>query len=339
MSVIKAILNFISKQILGMKWLNDLVGFIIRSIFGDEFLNSRIGGSLQFFLYDVIKIFVLLCLLIFLVSYIQSYFPPDRTKRILGKYKGIGANFSGAMLGALTPFCSCSSIPLFIGFTRAGIPTGVTFSFLITSPLIDLGAFILLASIFGFPIAISYVIVGLLLGVIGGTIIDKSGLGTNVEDFVLQGSAINIETPDLTRRDRIIYAKDQMVSTFKRIWLYVVIGVGIGSIIHNWIPASWVEAVLGLNNPFSVLIAAIIGVPMYANIFGTIPVAEALFLKGVGVGTILAFMMSVTALSLPSMIMLRKAIKPKLLVSFIIIVIIGILIIGYTFNAFNHLFV
>lgn len=339
MRVIKAIGEFVTKQLLGMKWLNDLVGNIIKGLFGEDFLNGRVGGSIQFFVYDFIKIAVLLCLLIFIISYIQSYFPPERTRRILGKYKGIGANIMGALLGTVTPFCSCSSIPLFIGFSRAGLPSGVTFSFLISSPLVDLGAFILLSSIFGFPIAISYVVVGLVLAVIGGTIIEKSGAGKHVEDFVLQGSVIDLEGPELTRKDRLIYAKEQMQATFKKVWLYILIGVGIGSIIHNWIPQSWVEAVLGLNNPFSVLIATLIGVPMYADIFGTIPVAEALFGKGVGVGTILAFMMSVTALSLPSMIMLRKAIKPKLLIAFIAVVVIGILIIGYTFNAFNYLFV
>lgn len=339
MKVLSQIGRFISEQVLGMKWLNELIGKLISLLFGDEFLAGNIGGSIQFFVYDTIKIFVLLCFLIFIISYIQSYFPPERSRQIIGKFKGIKANMVGALIGILTPFCSCSSIPLFIGFSRAGLPVGVTFSFLIASPLIDIGAFILLTTIFGFPIAITYVIVGFALAVIGGTIIDKTGLGKHVEDFVMQGVAADSQIIDMTKKDRLIYAKDEMFATLKKIWLYVIIGVGIGSVIHNWIPQSWVEAVLGLNNPFSVLIATVIGIPMYANIFGTIPVAEALFMKGVGVGTILAFMMSVTALSLPSMIMLRRAIKPKLLGAFIVIITIGVIIIGYLFNALNSFFV
>lgn len=340
MSVINNLFGFISNQILGMNWLNDMVGWIIFSLFGEDFFVSKFGKSIQFFVYDFIKIGVLLCFLIFIISYIQSYFPPEKTKKILGKYKGIFANTLGALLGTVTPFCSCSSIPLFIGFTRAGLSSGVTFSFLISSPLVDLGAFILLASVFGFPIAISYVLVGLLLAIIGGTIIEKTGVGKNVEEFVLKGqTTIDIDTPQLTKKDRLIYAKEQMLDTYKKVVWYILVGVGIGALIHNWIPEVWIQSVLGINNPFSVLIATIVGVPMYADIFGTIPIAEALFAKGVGVGTILAFMMSVTALSLPSLIMLRKAVKPKLLGAFFAIVVIGIIIIGYLFNAFNYLFI
>lgn len=331
--------NFITDQILGMKWLNALLGMAFTAIFGAEFMATRWGGAVQFFVYDTIKIIILLCLLIFLISYVQSYFPPERTKQLLGKYKGIWANTMGALLGTVTPFCSCSSIPIFMGFTRAGLSSGVTFSFLISSPLVDLGAFILLASVFGFPIAITYVIVGLVLAVVGGTIIEKTGVGNNVQDFILQGTLAEAEGVELTRKDRLIYAKDQMLSTLKKVWIYILIGVGIGAAIHNFIPTEWIQMVLGQDKWYSVLIASVVGVPMYADIFGTIPVAEALFFKGVGVGTILSFMMSVTALSLPSMIMLSKAVKPKLLFWFIVIVVAGIIAIGYIFNALNFLFV
>lgn len=336
---IKALGNFITDQILGMKWLNALLGMAFTAMFGAEFMTTHWGGAVQFFVYDTIKIIILLCLLIFLISYIQSYFPPERTKQLLGKYKGIWANAMGALPGTVTPFCSCSSIPIFMGFTRAGISSGVTFSFLISSPLVDLGAFILLASVFGFPIAITYVIVGLVLAVVGGTIIEKTGVGNNVQDFILQGTLAETDGVELTRKDRLIYAKDQMFSTLKKVWIYILIGVGIGAAIHNFIPTEWIRMVLGQDKWYSVLIASVVGVPMYADIFGTIPVAEALFFKGVGVGTILSFMMSVTALSLPSMIMLSKAVKPKLLFWFIVIVVAGILAIGYIFNALNFLFV
>ena len=336
---ILALGNFITDQILGMKWLNALLGMAFTAIFGSEFMATRWGGAVQFFVYDTIKIIILLCLLIFLISYVQSYFPPERTKQLLGKYKGIWANTMGALLGTVTPFCSCSSIPIFMGFTRAGLSSGVTFSFLISSPLVDLGAFILLASVFGFPIAITYVIVGLVLAVVGGTIIEKTGVGNNVQDFILQGTLAEAEGVELTRKDRLIYAKDQMLSTLKKVWIYILIGVGIGAAIHNFIPTEWIQMVLGQDKWYSVLIASVVGVPMYADIFGTIPVAEALFFKGVGVGTILSFMMSVTALSLPSMIMLSKAVKPKLLFWFIVIVVAGIIAIGYIFNALNFLFV
>lgn len=336
---IKALGNFITNQILGMKWLNALLGMAFTAMFGAEFMATHWGGAVQFFVYDTIKIIILLCLLILLISYVQSYFPPERTKQLLGKYKGIWANAMGALLGTVTPFCSCSSIPIFMGFTRAGISSGVTFSFLISSPLVDLGAFILLASVFGFPIAITYVIVGLVLAVVGGTIIEKTGVGNNVQDFILQGTLAETDGVELTRKDRLIYAKDQMFSTLKKVWIYILIGVGIGAAIHNFIPTEWIQMVLGQDKWYSVLIASVVGVPMYADIFGTIPVAEALFFKGVGVGTILSFMMSVTALSLPSMIMLSKAVKPKLLFWFIVIVVAGILAIGYIFNALNFLFV
>lgn len=339
MSILKSIGDFITKQILGMKWLNELIGKLIELIFGKTFFEGRWGQSIQFFIYDFIKIGILLCVMIFVISYIQSYFPPERTKKILGKFKGIKANIIGALLGTVTPFCSCSSIPIFIGFTRAGLSSGVTFSFLISSPLVDLGAVVLLASVFGIEIAVAYVVVGLILAVIGGTIIEKTGLGNNIQEFVFEGESIDVDSPDLTRKDRLNYAKEEMIATYKKVFWYIIIGVAIGSLIHNWIPEAWIQAVLGKNNPFSVLIATVVGSPIYADIFGTIPIAEALFLKGVGVGTILAFMMSVTTLSIPSIIMLKRVVKGKLLAAFIIIVMTGIIIIGYAFNAFNYLFI
>ncbi len=335
MQIIENIGLFIQNQILGMKWLNKLIGSLLSALGLD--LSSRIGASIQFFIYDMIKILLLLSILIFIISYIQSYFPPERTKKILGKYKGIWANLMGAILGTVTPFCSCSSIPLFIGFTNAGLPVGVTFSFLISSPLVDLGAFILLTSVFGFKIALAYVVVGIILAVIGGTLIDKLGLEKYIESFILTGSSVNLESPDLKKHERILYAKEQVFATVKKVFWYVVIGIGIGAAIHNWIPKEFIQSVLGANNPFSVLLATIVGIPMYADIFGTIPIAEALFYKGVSLGTVLSFMMAVTALSLPSIIMLRKAVKPKLLAVFVGIVSIGIIIIGYLFNVFSYI--
>lgn len=329
--------NFFQYQILGMKWLNDLVGFTLSALGVD--INERIGASVQFFIYDTIKIMALLSVLIGIISYIQSYFPPERTKKILGKFRGITANTLSALLGTVTPFCSCSSIPLFIGFTSAGLPMGVTFSFLISSPLVDLGAFVLLMSVFGIKIAVAYVIVGLILAVVAGTILEKLKLEKYIESYVTEAKPIDIQAEELTRKDRLIYAKEQVAATVKKVFWYVIIGVGIGAAIHNWIPAVVIQNILGTDNPFSVLIATFVGIPMYADIFGTIPIAEALFAKGVGVGTILSFMMGVTALSLPSIIMLRKVVKPKLLWTFVGIVATGIIIIGYLFNAFSFLMV
>lgn len=337
MQTLKAIWDFFQSQLLGMKWLNDLISRGLNLLGFDT--TSRWIGSVQFFIYDVIKITLLLCFLIFIISYIQSYFPPERSRKILRRFHGIGANSVAALLGTLTPFCSCSSIPLFIGFTSAGLPLGVTFSFLISSPMVDLGSLVLLMSIFGAKVAVIYVIAGLIIAVIGGTLIEKLHMEKHVESFIYTAGSVDIESPNLTRKDRLVYAKEQMLSTFKKVFPYILIGVGIGAVIHNWIPEGWVSTALGSNNPFGVILATLIGVPMYADIFGTIPVAEALFAKGAQLGVILSFMMAVTTLSLPSMIMLRKAIKPKLLALFIAICTIGIIIIGYLFNAFQALIV
>ena len=328
---------FFQDQILGMKWLNALIGDILTTV--GLSLDSVIGGALQFFIYDTIKIFVLLSVLIFGISYIQSYFPPERTKKILGRFHGIGANSVAALLGTVTPFCSCSSIPIFMGFTSAGLPVGVTFSFLISSPMVDLGSLVLLMSVFGGRVAVVYVILGLVIAVIGGTLLEKLGMERYVEDFIKNAPHMEVEGQTLTRRDRVQYAKEQLLSTIKKVAPYIFIGVAIGAFIHNVVPQVWVEKILGSNNPLAVILATLVGVPMYADIFGTIPVAESLLFKGAGLGTILAFMMAVTTLSLPSMIMLKKAVKPKLLAVFIAICTVGIIIVGYFFNAIQFLLV
>ncbi|MFB0921223.1 MAG: permease [Oscillospiraceae bacterium] len=333
MEVLKTGWLFFQNQVLGMQWLNTLIASLLTALGLD--VKGNLGGSINFFIYDTIKITILLCVLIFIISYIQSFFPPERSKQILGRFHGIGANSVAALLGTVTPFCSCSSIPLFIGFTSAGLPIGVTFSFLISSPMVDLGSLVLLMSIFGAKVALTYVVFGLIIAVVGGTIIEKLRMEKHVESFILSAGSVDIESPTLTKRERAQYAKEQVFNTFKKVFPYILIGVGVGAVIHNWIPESLIASVLGSNNPFGVVLATIIGIPMYADIFGTIPIAEALLTKGAQLGTILSFMMAVTTLSLPSMIMLRKAVKPKLLTLFIAICAVGIIIIGYLFNAFQ----
>ena len=325
---------FIQDQILGMKWLSSLIGKFLYSIGLDT--SGKIGGSVQFFIYDVIKIIFLLCMLIFIISYIQSFFPAERTKRILERFHGIGANILAALLGTVTP---CSSIPLFIGFTSAGLPLGVTFSFLISSPMVDLGSLVLLMSIFGTKVAVVYVLLGLVIAVAGGTFIEKLHLEDQVEEFIRNAKQIDIPQEELTVKDRIKYAWEQVIETFKKVFPYILVGVGIGAFIHNWIPEDIIVRFLGTGNPFGVIISTIAGVPMYADIFGCIPIAEALLAKGARLGVVLSFMMGVTTLSLPSVIMLKKAIKPKLLGLFIAICTVGIIIVGYAFNAFQYLLI
>ena len=337
MEALKSVWGFFQNEILGMTWLNRFTGSLLNTLGLDT--SEKIGGSVQFFIYDMIKIMVLLVILIFIISYIQSFFPPERTKKILGRFHGIWANILAALLGTVTPFCSCSSIPLFIGFTSAGLPLGVTFSFLISSPMVDLGSLVLLMSIFGWKVAVVYVVIGLVIAVIGGTLIEKLHLENQVEEFIRNGKAIDVPQEELHIKDRVKYAFEQVCGTAKKVFPYVLIGVGIGAVIHNFIPEDFIVNVLGDNNSFGVILATIAGVPMYADIFGTIPIAEALLGKGALLGVVLSFMMAVTTLSLPSMIMLRKAVKPKLLGVFIAICTIGIIIVGYVFNALQYILI
>lgn len=334
--MIKTIGVFLQEQLLGMRWLNQLVGNLLQAIGID--LESRMGASVQFFIYDIIKIFILLSVLIFSISYIQSFFPPERTKKILGRFHGIGANTLAALLGTVTPFCSCSSIPLFIGFTSAGLPLGVTFSFLISSPLVDLGSLVMLTGSFGSKVALAYVLVGLVLAVLGGTLIERLHLENDVEEFIRNAGRVDLESPQMSVGDRLSYAKTQVASTVRKVAPYVLVGVAIGALIHNFIPQAFVEELLGAEHWYSVPLATLIGIPMYADIFGTIPIAESLFAKGAGLGTVLSFMMGVTALSLPSMVMLRKAVKPRLLAVFFGVVAVGIMLIGFFFNAISVAF-
>ena len=328
---------FFQDQILGMKWLNILIRKLLFA-FGLD-IDGKVGGTLQFFVYDSVKIVILLCSLIFIISYIQSYFPPERTKKILSHVKGLSANILAALLGTVTPFCSCSSIPLFIGFTGAGLPLGVTFSFLISSPMVDLGSLVLLMSIFGIKVAVLYVLLGLVIAVVGGTVIEKLHMENQVEEFIRNAKSIDVPQEELTKRDRVRYSFDKVLETLKKVFPYIIVGVGIGSVIHNWIPEDLVIKFLGNGNPFGVIIATIVGTPMYADIFGCIPIAEALLLKGARLGVVLSFMMGVTTLSLPSMIMLKKAIKPKLLGVFISICVLGIIVVGYFFNLVEYLLI
>lgn len=337
MKTLKMAWDFFQNEVLGMSWLNRIITTILDACGLDT--ESRIGGSIRFFIYDTIKIMVLLGVLIFIISYIQSYFPPERTKKILGRFHGIGANIIAALLGTVTPFCSCSSIPLFIGFTSAGLPLGVTFSFLISSPMVDIGSLVLLMSVFGWKVAVIYVVLGLIIAVIGGTFIEKLHLENQVEEYIRGAHAIDVPQEELHFKDRMKYAWEQVVSTAKKVAPYILIGVGIGAIIHNWIPEDFIVKVLGDNNPLGVVLATIVGIPMYADIFGTIPIAEALLAKGALLGVVLSFMMGVTTLSLPSMIMLRKAVKPKLLGIFIAICTVGIIVVGYFFNAIQYFIV
>ena len=330
MEALKTVWTFFQNEILGMHWLSRLIGTILNACGLDT--ASPIGGSVQFFIYDTIKIMVLLGVLILIISYIQSYFPPERTKKILGRFHGIGANITAALLGTVTPFCSCSSIPLFIGFTSAGLPLGVTFSFLISSPMVDLGSLVLLMSIFGWKVAVIYVVLGLVIAVIGGTLIEKLHLENQVEEYIRSARSLDVPQEELRFKDRVKYAWEQVVSTAKKVFPYVLVGVGIGAVIHNWIPETFIVKLLGGSNPLGVVLAALAGVPMYADIFGTIPIAEALLAKGALLGVVLAFMMGVTTLSLPSIILLRKAVKPKLLGIFIAICSVGIILVGYFFN-------
>lgn len=324
------VLKFIQEQILGMKFLNEIIGQMLIKTGLD--INTKFGGALQFFIYDTIKIFILLLTMIFIISYIQSYFPPERSRQVIEKYKGIYALIIAALLGTITPFCSCSSIPLFIGFVSAGLPLGVVFAFLISSPLVDLGSIVLLSSMFGFKITIIYVVLGLILAVLGGALIDRLKMDKYIASFITKNPYLDNNIASLSKKERLHFAKEQMMQILKKVYLYVFIGVGIGALIHNYIPENYVSMVLGSDKLYAVLLAVGLGAPMYADIFGVIPIAESLYLKGAGLGTVMAFMMAVTALSLPSVIMLKQVVKGRLLFTFITIVITGIIISGYIFN-------
>lgn len=331
------LLNWINEQLLKMKWLDELTRILVERVFNLS-LDTKLGSSIHFFIYDIIKIFILLSVLIFFISYIQSYFPPERTKKMLGRFTGIKANILGALLGTITPFCSCSSIPIFIGFTSAGLPVGVTFSFLISSPMVDLASLMLLISFFGAKIAVAYVVLGLVLAVIGGILIDKLGMKKHVKDFVYGVQNVDVKLQTMKRKDRIDFSKAQVKDIINRVWKYILVGVGVGALIHNWIPQSLIESIIGKKNPFAVVLATIVGIPIYADIFGTIPIAEALIGKGVEIGTVLSFMMAVTTLSFPSLVMLTQVVDRKLLSVFLAIASIGIIVIGYAFNFFSFLF-
>ncbi|WP_180073487.1 MULTISPECIES: permease [unclassified Acinetobacter] len=339
MDSIIAIFAWLNSVLLKMTWLSDGVAWFVENILGLS-IATQVGGSVHFFIYDVIKIFILLSVLIYSLSYIQSYFPPERTRQILGRMKGIKANIMGALLGTITPFCSCSSIPIFIGFTRAGLPVGVTFSFLISSPLVDLASIILLASIFNWKIAMIYVVLGLILAVLGGSLISFFKMERYVAEFVTHNNAVqDDENFKMSAKERREFAWEQVVKIFRKVWIYVLIGVGIGAAIHNWIPTQWITALLGQDHWYSVLVATVVSMPMYADIFGSLPIAEALVAKGVGLGTVLAFMMAVTALSLPSLILLKQVVKKQLLSLFVAIVFVGVLIIGYSLNLVGQFFI
>ncbi len=331
------IFSFLSDQVLGMKWLNDLVGNIL--VFFGLNIEEKLGGAIQFFIYDTIKIIFLLCFLIFIISYIQSFFPPERSKELLSRFKGIKGNIMGALLGTITPFCSCSSIPIFIGFTSSGMPIGVTISFLISSPFVDLASFFLLLSIFGLPVALTYMLVGITLAVVGGVIIEKLGMEKYIEKFSSSKNVSCCAKKEIETKDRVKDAWSSTVGTLRKVIIYILIGVGIGALIHNVIPEEIITNIIGDNNPLAPILAAIISIPIYADIFGTIPIAEALYLKNVPIGTILTFIMGITALSVPSLIMLSKVMKSKLLITFIGIVAVGIILIGYLFNALNFILV
>ncbi|MEG2006555.1 MAG: permease [Raoultibacter sp.] len=327
--------TFVIDQLLKMVWLSDLITKILTAFGLDT--TSKMGGSIQFFVYDTVKITLLLCVMILVISYIQSFFPPERSRRILGRFKGIWGNVVGALLGTVTPFCSCSSIPLFIGFTRAGLPLGVTFSFLISSPMVDIGSLVLIMSIFGPSVAAVYTVVGFLIAIIGGAIIQRLGREDQLADFV-RGEAICGEMTGMSVCERLVYARKETATTFRKVFPYILVGVGVGALIHNWIPQEFIESILGGGNPFAVVLATLVGAPIYADTFGAIPIAEALYFKGVGLGTVLAFMMSVTTLSIPSLTMLSRVVKPKLMATFVGVCLTGMIMSGYVFNALQPLF-
>ena len=319
-------------------WLDKLVTMLVENVFSLS-VETGIGSSVHFFIYDTIKIIILLGVMIFAISYIRSYFPPEKTKKVLSKFSGLGGNFMASLLGIVTPFCSCSSVPLFIGFVEAGVPLGLTFSFLITSPIVNEAAFAILLGTFGWKIALLYVVTGVIIGTFGGAIIGKLKMEKHVESYVYEMQTADIDIKKMSQKDRVTFALNNMKDIIKRIWLFLIIGIALGAAIHGWAPAEFLSKYAGPENPFAVLVGVVAGIPLYSNALGTIPIAEALIGKGVGIGTALSFMMAVTALSLPEMILLRKVIKPKLIAAFVIIAGIGIVLTGYLFNLIGHLII
>ncbi|MBM7853917.1 uncharacterized membrane protein YraQ (UPF0718 family) [Desulfohalotomaculum tongense] len=312
-------------------WLDYLMRLLVTEVFGLS-MDSRLGSSVHFFFYDTVKIIILLGIMIFAISYIRSYFPPERTKKILTRFGGVKGNIMASLLGIVTPFCSCSSVPLFIGFVEAGIPLGVTFSFLITSPIVNEAAFAILLGTFGVKIAAVYVAAGVLLGVLGGIVIGRMKMEKEVEDYVYKLKVGEAEIQEMTVQERIDFALNNVKDILRRIWLFLFIGIGLGAAIHGYAPEAILARYAGPDNPLAVFVATILAIPLYSNALGTIPIAEALINKGVGIGTALAFMMATTALSAPEMILLRKVIKPRLIANFVLITGIGIVIVGYLFN-------
>jgi uncharacterized membrane protein YraQ (UPF0718 family) len=319
-------------------WLENLITLLVEGVFGLD-VHSKLGSSVHFFFYDVIKIIILLGIMIFAISYIRSYFSPEKTKKILSKFKGIKGNFIASLLGIVTPFCSCSSVPLFIGFVEGGVPLGLTFSFLITSPIVNEAAFTILLASFGWKLAVVYVVTGVIVGVFGGALIGKLKMEKYVEGYVYEMKSADVVIEEMTQKDRLHFALDNMKDILKRIWIYLLIGIGIGAAIHGWVPEDFLSKYAGPDNPFAVIVGVIAGIPHFSNAMGTIPIAQALIGKGVGIGTALSFMMAVTALSLPEMILLRKVIKPKLIGVFVVIVGVGIILTGYLFNLIGHLII
>lgn len=294
--------------------------------------GSHLGEAVNFFVYDTIKIMLLLSVMIFIISIIRSFFQPERVKKLLSGKRLFVGNTIASFLGVVSPFCSCSTVPIFIGFVEAGVPLGVTFSFLITSPIVNEIALVLLYSIFGWQIATLYLVSGVTVGIVGGIVIGYLGLEEYVEEYVYEIEMEEEEIEAMTWEDRIEYAKHQVKDIVGRIWKFVMIGIAIGGLIHGYVPTGALADYAGPNNPFSVFVGVLFGIPLYSNAVGTIPIVESLMNKGVAVGTALSFMMATVALSVPQMVILRKVLKPKLIGIFITIVGVSIIGVGYLFN-------
>lgn len=312
-------------------WLNHLITSLVENVFHLS-RETHLGESVHFFFYDTVKILILLSFMIFVISYLRTFFQPQKTKELLEKIHGPKAHLAASLLGIITPFCSCSSIPIFIGFIEAGIPLGVTFSFLVTSPIVNEAAFVVLWAAFGWKVAVTYMVMGVLIGVVSGLIIGRFNPKKYLNPKLFDQEGFNQVRLGMTQKERLAYAREHVADIIKRIWIYLLIGIAIGGAIHGWAPEEILAKYAGPDNPLAVLVAVLAGVPLYANAIGTIPIAEALIGKGVGMGTALAFMMAVTALSVPEMVLLRKVMKPRLIAIFVATASIGILLVGFLFN-------